>query len=105
MCYLKHGNTGLNQKLNEVLAKINSAGENEVSPPKLNNGTRSDKTSCIAADSSSDIELHGIKDQEVGDLISFVANSLSIALENPHIHDKVKSSVDSVVKKYWEELW
>lgn len=81
-----------------------SAGENEMSPPQLNNETKSDKTSHIAADSSSDIDLHGTKDQEVGDLISFVANSLSAALENPHIHDKVKNSVDSVVKKYWEQL-
>ena len=111
LCCLKKGNTKvirtfkkgddqLIERMDVLLAEIRSAGMNPPTSVAQNNGTG---THHIATDSGSALELGDVKKQkEYGVLISFVSDSLSAALENPQIHDEVKKSVDSVVKKYWK---
>ena len=93
---MKEGNAEL---MEQIQAWIQSAG------PPQNNGTKPNEMCRIAADSSSAVELVDIKKQRESEaLISFISTSLSAALENPQIRDEVKRSVDSVVKKHWQDI-
>ena len=111
LCCLKKGNTKviqtvkeggdqLNERFDDLISKIRSAGINLPTSPAQNNGTET----RIGADSGSELELGDVKKQkECEALISFVSDSLSAALDNPLIHDEVKKRVDSVIKKNWKD--
>ena len=111
LCCLKKGNTKviqtvkeggdqLNEWFDDLISKIRSAGINLPTSPAQNNGTET----RIGPDSGSELELGDVKKQkECEVLISFVSDSLSVALDNPLIHDEVKKRVDSVIKKNWKD--
>ena len=96
---VKEGGDQLNERFDDLISEIRSAGNLPTSPAQ-NNGTET----RFGPDGGSELELGDVKKQkECEALISFVSDSLSAALDNPLIHDEVKKRVDSVIKKHWKD--
>ena len=93
---IREGNAQILETVKDVVKILAEFSENRPTPSTQTGRTENDGGSAAL------VELVSVEDLE--ELISFVSDALSAALENPQICNKMKNNVDSIIRRYWKDI-